>query len=117
MWLSHTLRVYTIRRPGANLGADEVNASAGGRGISCTLGRFTVVAQIPVIIQPLHDLLHLTIPVGPKDNQATNDTGTHQSDGETNPETPQFHVVLKSKVDAQWDTNDIIGTNGREYRM
>jgi len=57
------------------------------------------------------------VPIGPKNNQATNSTGAQQRDRETNPKTPKFHVVLKGKIDAQWDTDDIIGTNDRKSDM
>ena len=57
------------------------------------------------------------IPIGPKDNQAADDIGTYQSEGETDPETPQPHVVLESNIHADRDTKAIIGTNIREYQM
>jgi len=79
--------------------------------ISCTPGRFIVAVQIPITLQPLHDLLHLTIPIGPKDDQTADGTGKYQSDSETDPKTPQPHAVLESDVHADWDTNAIIGTN------
>jgi len=104
------------RGPKASPRTDEVNAPVGSRRISYTLGRFGVVTQIRIILQPLQNLLHFAIPIGPKNNQATDGTGAQQCDRETNPKTPKFHVVLKSKVDAQWNTDDIIGTNDREYQ-
>ena len=66
--------------------ADDVGASDGKR-ISCTLRRFIIVAQIHITLQPLHDLLHFTIPIGLEDNQAAEGTVTNQSESETNPET------------------------------
>lgn len=87
------------------------------RRISCTLGRFVIAIRIPVVLQPLHHLLHLTVPIRSKDNQATDTTGEHQSDRETNPESPELHILPKGKVDAHRDTNDIIGTNEGKHRM
>lgn len=89
----------------------------GGGGVSCTLCGFIIVTQIPVTLQPLHHLLHLVVPISPKDNQATDNAREHQRNREAYPETPKFHILFKGEVDAHWDTDDIIGTNSREYRM
>jgi len=46
------------------------------------------------------------IPIGPKNDQATNNADEHR---ETNPKTPKFHILFKGKVDTYWGTDDIEG--------
>jgi len=115
--LSHVLDINNIIEPKVGLGAGDDNASADGRKISSTLGGCVNVTKISLTFQPLPHLLHLVVPVGPSDNKATNDTGGHQSDRETNPETPKFHILLKGEVDARWNTKDVIGANNGGHQM
>ena len=59
-----------------------------GREVSRALCRFVPVTHDPLTLQPIHNLLHLIVPIDPKDNQTTDDTGGRQSNRETNPKTP-----------------------------
>lgn len=70
--------------------------------------RGTIVAAL----QPLHHLLHFIIPIGSEDGQAANDAVEHQGDREANPEARELHMLRKCEVDAQRDTEDIIGAGG-----
>ena len=83
--------------------------------ISCTLSGFVVATHIPVPLQPIHHLLHLEVPIGPKDDQTADDAGQDQSDGETDPKTPKFHILFEGEVDARWNADNIIGTKTRKF--
>ena len=74
---------------------------------------FIIVAQIPFISQPFHHLLHLVIPIGPKDHQATDDAARGQRDREADPETREPHVLLKGEIDTHRETNNVIRADSK----
>jgi hypothetical protein len=85
-----------------------------GRRVSCTLGGFDTATRIPITLQPVRHLPHLMVPICPENDQATRSAGAHQSDRETDPKTPEPHMLSEGEVDTYRDTDDIIGTNDRE---
>ena len=86
------------------------------RKVSRAFCGFVIVTRSPLALYPIHNLLDLVVPIGPEDNQTTNDAGGQQSNRETNPKTPEFHILFEGEIDPYRDSKSVIRTKSGEDR-
>ena len=85
-----------------------------GRKVSRALCGLRVVIHNPLALQPIHNLLHLIVPIDPKGNQTTNDAGEYQSNRETDPKTPELHILFEGEIDPYRNPKSVIRTKSGE---